>query len=615
MPISKLIAPGMSSERWITFIGVTDERGDLVESLREFEATNFSDRQSFRAHQRRDSNALLISPPVLGLVSGRWAITLTRRHNKPDGSFGGVVHIAIEPRYLTELFETTTLGPSDVMSLVLENGVTLARRRGAAIEFGENIAKSQLVAEHAKNPSGNYIGPGGVDGKLRVFSYRTMKDYPVIVTVGTLAADAFALVEQRARTYYLTASFASVFIALACAAGLVLLARQQRANRQLGEQASLLDKAQDAIMVSDLNRRLTYWNKGAERLYGWTADEAIGRVVSELFYGAVEPEESKNAYDQVLRQGEWTGELQPRNKSGRRVIIESRWTLVRDPAGKAQAILSINTDVTERRELEQQFLRAQRLESIGTLAGGIAHDLNNVFTPIMLGVEMLKQDVKDPDGREVLETVLASVRRGAEMVRQVLTFARGMEGRRVELDARDLVADVARIARDTMPKNIDIKTRVEDGLPCLYGDPTQFHQVLLNLCVNARDAMPRGGLLTIVAERVEMHPRDRTDVPAGSYVMLQVEDTGTGIHPDVADKIFDPFFTTKEPGKGTGLGLSTSLTIVKSHGGHIRASSVPGRGASFRIYLPVTRGAGPRERAGGGGRSAEGRRRDGTGGR
>jgi two-component system cell cycle sensor histidine kinase/response regulator CckA len=593
VPISTLIPPGMSSERWITFIGVTDERGDLVESLRETEATNFSDRQSFRAHQRRDSNALLISPPVLGLVSGRWAITLTRRRNHPDGSFGGVVHVAIEPRYLTELFETTTLGPSDVMSLVLENGITLARRRGAAIEFGENIAKSQLVAEHAKNPSGNYIGPGGVDGKLRVFSYRTMKDYPVIVTVGTSAADAFALVERRARTYYLTASFASAFIALACTAGLVLLARQQRANLQLGEQASLLDKAQDAIMVSDLNRRLTYWNKGAERLYGWTAAEAIGRVASELFYGSAEPDESRAAYDQVLRTGEWTGELQPLNKSGRRVIIESRWTLVRDPGGKEQGILSINTDVTERRELEQQFLRAQRLESIGTLAGGIAHDLNNVFTPIMLGVEMLKQDVKDADGREVLDTVLASVRRGADMVRQVLTFARGMEGRRVELDARDLVADVARIARDTMPKNIDIKTRVDDGLPVLYGDPTQFHQVLLNLCVNARDAMPRGGLLTIAAERVETHPRDRTDVPAGVYVMLQVEDTGTGIHPDVADKIFDPFFTTKEPGKGTGLGLSTSLTIVKSHGGHIRASSVPGRGASFRIYLPVTAGPGP----------------------
>ena len=593
VPIAQLIAPGVSSERWITFIGVTNEHGDLVESIREFEPANFSDRESFKTHQRRDSNAMLISPPVLGLVSGRWAITLTRRHNRPDGSFGGVVHIAIEPRYLTELFETTTLGGSDVMSLVLENGMTLARRRGAAMEFGENIAKSELIAQHAERPMGNYIGAGGVDGKLRVFSYRTMKDYPIIVTVGTSAVDAFAVVESRARSYYLTASLASAFIALACAGGIVLLVRQQRASRQLGEQASLLDKAQDAIMVSDLDRRLTYWNKGAERLYGWTAGEAIGRVASELFYGNTEPDESRRAYEEVLRQGEWTGELQPLTNGGRRVIIESRWTLVRDPAGKAHRILSINTDATGRRELEQQFLRAQRLESIGTLAGGIAHDLNNVLTPIIMGVEMLKQDVTDPGGREVLETVGASARRGAEMVRQVLSFARGLEGRRVEIDAKDLVADVARIARDTIPKNIEIKIRIEDGLPALNGDPTQFHQVLLNLCVNARDAMPRGGLLTISAERVDAQPRDRTDVPAGAYVMLQVEDTGTGIHPDVADKIFDPFFTTKEPGKGTGLGLSTSLTIVKSHGGHIRASSQPGRGASFRIYLPVSAGSGP----------------------
>jgi two-component system cell cycle sensor histidine kinase/response regulator CckA len=593
VPISQLIAPAMSAEKWITFIGVTNERGDLVESIREFEAANFADRESFKTHQRRDSGALLIAPPVLGLVSGRWAITLTRRHNKPDGSFGGVVHIAIEPRYLTELFETTTLGPSDVMSLVLVNGVTLARRRGETLEFGENIARSRLIAEQAQRPTGNYIGPGGVDGKLRVFSYRTMKDYPVIATVGTAEADALAPVRARVRAYMVVGALLSAAIGAVFAAGIIVLGRQQRASRRLEEQASLLDKAQDAIMVTGLDRRVTYWNKSAERLYGWTAAEAVGRFVVELFYGEVEPPESVKAYDQVIRTGEWTGELQPLDKGGRRVIIESRWTLVRDTAGRPQSILSINTDVTERRELEQQFFRAQRMESIGTLAGGIAHDLNNVLTPIVLASEMMKAQVTDADGREMLDTISSSARRGAEMVRQVLSFARGMKGSRVEIDVKDLVAEVERIAHDTLPKRIDIQTRVEPGLPPLVGDPTQFHQVLVNLCVNARDAMPHGGRLTISAQRMHIDD-DRVvmpDVPPGTYVMLQVDDTGAGIAPEIIDKIFDPFFTTKDPGKGTGLGLSTSLSIVKGHGGHLRATSEPGRGARFRIYLPASVGA------------------------
>ena len=593
--IRQLIGPAMSAERWVTFIGVTDERGDLVEATREFAVTDFSEGESFKTHQRRDSNALLILPPVLGRVSGRWAITLTRRRNKPDGSFGGVVHIAIEPRYLTELFETATMGPSDIMSLVLVNGITLARRRGPTIEFGSAISQSQLFVEHAKRPIGNYIGSGAVDGQLRVFSYRTMKDYPIIVTVGTSETDAFAPVRRRARTHYVTATLASAFIALACAAGLVMLGRQQRANRRLHEQASLLDKAQDAIIVSDLDRRLTYWNKGAERLYGWTPGEAIGRTVAELFYANTDAADASKAYDEVMHAGEWTGELRVINKHGRPVIVESRWTLVRDREGRPRSVLSINTDVTERRELERQFYRAQRLESIGTLAGGIAHDLNNVLTPIMLAIELLKDHMTDPRDREVLATISASARRGADMVRQVLSFARGVEGRRVEIDVIELVAEVERIARDSLPKAIGIRTRVDLGLPPIVGDPTQCHQVLLNLCVNARDAMPSGGQLTISAELVMIDGRDPATPPVlahGAYVMLEVLDSGTGIPADIVDRIFDPFFTTKESGKGTGLGLSTSLAIVKSHGGHISATSDPGHGARFRIYLPAATGVG-----------------------
>ena len=595
IPVARLVAPVFANATSVTFVGVTNERGDVVESLREFSPTNVADRDFFQRHQRGETQALLISEPVLGRISGRWTITLTRRFDQPDGSFGGIVAISVAPRYLTELFETANLGPSDVMSLVLENGITLARRRGQAIEFGEDISRSQLITEYARRQVGSFRGPGGIDGQMRMFNYRRMKAYPVIVTVGTLEADVMAPVQRRAERNQLTAWVATVFIALVSAAAIVMLGRQQRASKRLLEQASLLDKAQDAIIVSGLDRKVTYWNKSAERLYGWTREEALGRVITELCYASGGADEANTAYDAVMSTGEWTGELRPVNKSGRAVIVESRFTLVRDRQGQPHRVLSINTDVSERRQLEQQFYRAQRLESIGFLAGGIAHDLNNVLTPIMIGVELLKDGVTHPGDREVLATIGASASRGAEMVRQVLSYARGLDGRRVEIKPAELVAEVERIARDTLPKTIDIRTNVEPGLPPLLGDPTQFHQVLLNLCVNARDAMPAGGQLTMGAALVMVDGRDRSagvDLPPGAYVKIEVVDTGTGIAADIVDKIFDPFFTTKEPGKGTGLGLSTSLSIVKSHGGQVRVVSEPGRGARFAIYLPASADAG-----------------------
>ncbi len=575
IPLRRLVAPAFGGESSITFIGVTNDTGDVIESMLEFAPTNIVDREFFRTHHASDTHKLLISEPVLGRISGRWAITLTRRLNKPDGSFGGIAAISIEPRYLTRLFETTTLGPLDVMSLVLTNGISLARRRGDNISFGEDISQAQLMGQVRQRPIGNYIGPGGLDGQTRLFSYRTMREYPVIVTVGTLEGDALAGVRARGRAYQWTAVLLTILVGGGCTVGILLLVRNDRANQRLREQASLLDKAQDAILVTDLQRRLTFWNKSAERLYGWSAAEALGRPVTDLFYIDGDNREVEQAFESVMRNGEWTGELQPQTKAGRRVVIESRWTLVRGGSGEPRGVLSINTDVTDRRQLEQQFYRAQRLESIGTLAGGIAHDLNNVLAPIILGMGILKDRLKDEDSREIMATILSSATRGAEMVSQVLSFARGQEGRRVEIKASDLIADVVRIVRDTFPKSIEIVTEVDSTLPLVIGDPTQFHQVLLNLCVNARDAMPGGGRLTLSARA------------RGGYVILYVEDTGPGIPPSVINKIFDPFFTTKEAGKGTGLGLSTSQSIVRSHGGRIDVVSEPPHGARFEIHMPV----------------------------
>jgi PAS domain S-box-containing protein len=247
-------------------------------------------------------------------------------------------------------------------------------------------------------------------------------------------------------------------------------------------------------------------------------------------------------------------------------------------------------DLTERKKLEHQFLRAQRMESIGTLAGGIAHDLNNILAPITMSIHLLKDAVSDPQSKDILETIEVSAKRGADIVRQVLTFARGVEGERLEIQPNHLVKDLESIIKDTFPKDIRMRFSIPSDTWSILGDPTQVHQILLNLCVNARDAMPNGGNLTVGIENCVLDEHYSTmniEAKPGRYVNISVTDTGTGMPPALIDKIFDPFFTTKELNKGTGLGLSTVMAIIKSHEGLVNVYSEPGKGTTFKVYLPA----------------------------
>ncbi len=357
-------------------------------------------------------------------------------------------------------------------------------------------------------------------------------------------------------------------------------------EEKVAEQAALLDKAQDAILVTDLNSRCIYWNKSAERLYGWTAKESCGKPADQLIFRDSAYFDRTKA--EVLEKGEWKGEVCHVTKGDESLIVESQWTLVTDQAGKPKSILIVNTDLTERKKIEAQFLRTQRMESIGTLAGGIAHDLNNVLAPILMSVEILKEKFKDPQSQRMLTVLETSAKRGADMVRQVLTFARGVEGERVLLQPRHLIKEVAKILGDTFPKTIQLRVRMAENLWPLMGDATQLHQVMVNLGVNARDAVPEGGIITLSAENVIVEQNQVTgDAKPGFYVVIRVTDSGTGIPREILDKIFEPFFTTKETGKGTGLGLATVLGIVKSHAGFVQVQTEVGKGTTFLVYLPA----------------------------
>ena len=362
----------------------------------------------------------------------------------------------------------------------------------------------------------------------------------------------------------------------------------QRAMERIAEQASLLDRARDAILVRDLEHRISYFNKSAERMYDWAATDVTGQSVREKFFP--DPAVFDAAMRELLQRGDWQGELTVASRDGSRITVESRWTLMRDAANRPRAVLVIDTDITERKELERRFLRAQRMESIGTLAGGIAHDLNNVLAPVLMSIELLKDSGSDEERRQVIDTIETSARRGAEMVRQVLSFARGVEGERTAVDIPRLLAEVEKIVRDTFMKSITVRTDITGAVPTVLGDATQLHQVLVNLCVNARDAMPGGGALTLSAAAQQLDEREiALDLNArpGAYTVVRVTDTGSGVSPQVLDRMFEPFFTSKPIGQGTGLGLSTSLAIVKSHGGFMRVESEVGRGSVFAVFLPA----------------------------
>jgi signal transduction histidine kinase/CheY-like chemotaxis protein len=328
-------------------------------------------------------------------------------------------------------------------------------------------------------------------------------------------------------------------------------------------------------------------------LYGWTAAEMLGQKAAEKLYQANYslPAEARR---QTLVEGAWSGELTPFSKSRQNLIVQSRWTLLSDPTGSPKSFLVVETDVTEQKRFATELLRVQRLESIGRLAGGIAHDLNNVLAPILMGARILRDELQSESARSMLATMEASAERGAGIVKQVLTFARGMGGQKVALQPLHLIKDMAKIIRETFPKSLTLQTKFAKDIWMVSGDATQLHQVLLNLGVNARDAMADGGILTLAAENVRVDEnlaRGIPDARAGDYVLIRVSDTGTGIPPEIMDKIFDPFFTTKGPEKGTGLGLSTVLGIVKSHEGFIQVLSQVGRGTEFKIYLPAVAGA------------------------
>lgn len=594
--------------------------------------TNASSRPEFEAALRRETFDLIISDFTLPSYDGQAALAEARKL-QPDAAFifySGTIgeEIAVDSLKTGATDYVLKQRPQRLVSAVrraLEESRERRRRRAAETALRESEERFRIVARATNDVIWDWDFQtnqvwrnesfaqmfGGATAAVSPFSRwsdllheadreRVLSSLSSTIAVGgriwyseyriRRATGEYAYVLDRAFVVYDPRGKPERMIGV-----MIDMTERKQAEEKIHEQAALLEKAQDAVIVCNLADEVVFWNPSAERIYGWSGAEVMGRPLAELLFRD-NPAQFESVRAAVAERGEWLGELRQSDRHNRPVFVQSSWTLVRDDAGQAGSKLMINTDLTAKRVLEEQLIRTQRLESLGLLVGGIAHDLNNSLAPVLMGTSMLAISDLPADAAEIVKTIETSARRGADMVAQVLAFARGGGSTMAPIQMEELIDEMARIIRDAFPRNIRCHL-VKEATPWkVTGAATQIHQVLMNLCVNARDAMPHGGELSISLENVVLTEAPSglpPGTPAGRYVCIRVADTGTGMTQEQLAKVFQPFYTTKAPGKGTGLGLSTSQTIVRNHGGFITVESEVARGTIFKIFLPAVAGTAP----------------------
>jgi PAS domain S-box-containing protein len=366
------------------------------------------------------------------------------------------------------------------------------------------------------------------------------------------------------------------------------LSDRKRREDILREQATLLDRAKDAILVRGLDRRIRYWNKAAETIYGISREEAIGKRIEEIVYHD-DTALFQQADAEVFEKGEWFGRFRQTAAGGKIVTVDGHWTLLHDESGNPVGVLKIHTNVTERVDLELRLSQSQKLEAIGQLTGGIAHDFNNLLTVIIGNADTLVEELADrADLLPLVEMLRTAGERGAELTRQLLAFARRQALEPKIVSPNELINDMRNLLRRTLGENIELSVTQAADVSMISVDPTQFESALLNLCINARDAMHGGGKLMIETSNVildQHYTEQRVDVAPGAYVQISISDTGTGMSAADVARAFEPFFTTKPRGEGTGLGLSMVYGFVKQSGGHVAIYSELGHGTVVKLYL------------------------------
>ena len=567
---------------------------------------DLSDRPYVAALRADPEAGLHVSGPFRGRIIQTPLVVLSRRISRTDGSFGGVVNGSIELEQLSKVLSEIDIGPRGTVTLRGADLSLVASHHQLPVEFGSRAASPELAAHvGAGHETGTYEAVSAVDGVERIFAFAKVGRYPLYVVAGLARDDV--LRDWRRQLVGLLA-----LLACFSAGTLAALAGERRGlRRRLSyerfavEQSARLRESEerfrtvfetspDAITLSDVEHgTFLAVNEGFTRLTGWAETEVVGRAAADVGIWD-DPGERARLTEALQARGAVSNlEARFRTRSGGTVdaLLSARLLTLRG----RPLILAVGRDIgdwkraeAERDRLQQQVQQAQKLDSIGQLAGGIAHDFNNLLTVILSCSDELRDDLaagRPPDPESVTEIAAAGVR-ARDLTRQLLTFARKQRAAPEAVDLDAVVAATERLLRRTLREDIAVSVRSEEGLWPVWCDPVQLEQVLLNLCVNARDAMPDGGLLRI--ETRNLPASGAPDAPGEDRVLLAVEDTGVGMSPEVQAHLFEPFFTTKPQGKGTGLGLATVHGIVTQSGGRIRVDTAPGRGTRIEITFPRT---------------------------
>ena len=579
-------------------LGIVNEHGDLI-------ATNKSsvripgfaaEREFFLAHVNGTSDHVHIGKPIHGRLTNTEVIILSRRLSKPDGTFGGAVFVSFDLNYLSGFFSDLTISKNSSFTIFSPDLVVLDMIRGTGRDLssiGKSVAGTPIEHELAKTPTGHYETVAVTDGIKRLYSYRALPDYPLIVVAGLAQSDILAGFYWRESRLIGVATVLSIFFVLIATYQLRRITQHFQSEQTLRQTQTLLIQSQRVAklgyLIHDLRTDRVYWSdslfelRHVPRRGAFTLDEVAKFIEIEdrdrYFAG------QKAAF---AKRQTFSADVRVRRPDGT-VYWEHRVVHPQfDAWGEIICALCVVQDITEwrtseerERELQRKLMQSQKLEALGTLAGGIAHDLNNTLTPIMALSKITARRLEPGILRTNIETIHAASQQAGDLVKRVLAFSRQDIIEKKPTNLRNAVIEALTLMRATVPTSIALQTRI-DEVPPIMSDPSQIQQIVTNLVSNAAQAIGgRLGTITVTLEMICGAGTDRT-------IHLSVADTGDGMDDATRERIFEPFFTRKEVGRGTGLGLSIVAGIVADHGGRIEVISTPGTGARFDLHFPIS---------------------------
>jgi signal transduction histidine kinase len=577
---------------------VADAQGTVRASSRSaIIGTDVNNRDYFRheASLPADDGKMFVGGLTQGQITRQWEINLARRLDNPDGSFAGLIAASYDANAFRRFYREVNPDAHGLIAVIsVPNGEAWTLAAPDQPPGVIDIAGARMFATMRQSTEGNWAGASGFDSTDRMFAFATVPDYGLKVVVGVDRAAAMGAAATWELTALLFTGGMTLLIILLAVLLLRMLDATRRRQEELAHERAILEATltgmSDGIMMVDGNLRLMAWNQHFPEFTGVPAEILqVGLPMEDILraqatageFGPIEVETEVGRRMALLRSGASMGTIERPRPGGKQLEIR------RNPL-PGGGFVTLYTDVTARRQAEERLRQAQTMAAVGRLTAGIAHDFNNLLAAITANTEILQSQLSsDPAHGQRLAMVLQTASRGADLVRRLLAFSRRQELAPVLVDLNQIVRGMGDLLRATLGHRARIETRLHAELWSAIIDPLHLEHVILNLAINARDAMPAGGTLTISTDNRTLEGRDASaDLPAGDYVAMTVSDTGTGMNDEVLRNAFEPFFTTKPVGSGSGLGLSQVYGVATQSGGGVQISSAIGRGTAVTVLFP-----------------------------